>query len=232
MTENKHAIKGWVALGAIILILVIDQIIKVEVKTNMYLHESIRITDWFYISFVENNGMAYGMTFINKLALTLFRMAAIAVIGVYLYRQVKANARWVYVVCLALVMAGAAGNLIDCIFYGKIFSLSTPDSIAHFVPWGQGYEDAFYGKVVDMLYFPIFETDLPQWLPFWGGEHYIFFSPVFNFADSCITCGVISLLLFCRTELSGISLSGDGKEAGQPAQEDKGEDAASTEKKA
>ena len=143
MTENKHAIKGWVALGAIILILVIDQIIKVEVKTNMYLHESIRITDWFYISFVENNGMAYGMTFINKLALTLFRMAAITVIGVYLYRQVKANARWVYVVCLALVMAGAAGNLIDCIFYGKIFSLSTPDSIAHFVPWGQGYEDAF-----------------------------------------------------------------------------------------
>lgn len=232
MTENKHAIKGWVALGAIILILVIDQIIKVEVKTNMYLHESIRITDWFYISFVENNGMAYGMTFINKLALTLFRMAAIAVIGVYLYRQVKANARWVYVVCLALVMAGAAGNLIDCIFYGKIFSLSTPDSIAHFVPWGQGYEDAFYGKVVDMLYFPIFETDLPQWLPFWGGEHYIFFSPVFNFADSCITCGVISLLLFCRTELSGISLSGDGKETGQPAQEDKEEDEASAEKKA
>ena len=232
MTENKHAIKGWVALGAIILILVVDQIIKVEVKTNMYLHESIRITDWFYISFVENNGMAYGMTFINKLALTLFRMAAIAVIGVYLYRQVKANARWVYVVCLALVMAGAAGNLIDCIFYGKIFSLSTPDSIAHFVPWGQGYEDAFYGKVVDMLYFPIFETDLPQWLPFWGGEHYIFFSPVFNFADSCITCGVISLLLFCRTELSGISLSGDGKETGQPAQEDKEEDEASAEKKA
>ena len=196
MTENKHAIKGWVALGAIILILVVDQIIKVEVKTNMYLHESIRITDWFYISFVENNGMAYGMTFINKLALTLFRMAAIAVIGVYLYRQVKANARWVYVVCLALVMAGAAGNLIDCIFYGQIFSLSTPESIAHFVPWGQGYEEVFYGKVVDMLYFPIFETDLPQWLPFWGGEHYIFFSPVFNFADSCVTVGAFYLVLF------------------------------------
>ena len=232
MTENKHAIKGWVALGAIILILVIDQIIKVEVKTNMYLHESIRITDWFYISFVENNGMAYGMTFINKLALTLFRMAAIAVIGVYLYRQVKANARWVYVVCLALVMAGAAGNLIDCIFYGQIFSLSTPESIAHFVPWGQGYEEVFYGKVVDMLYFPIFETDLPQWLPFWGGEHYIFFSPVFNFADSCITCGVISLLLFCRTELSGISFSASGKEDEEPAQKGKDKDTANAEKKA
>ena len=229
MTENKHAIKGWVALGAIILILVVDQIIKVEVKTNMYLHESIRITDWFYISFVENNGMAYGMTFINKLVLTLFRMAAIAVIGVYLYRQVKANARWVYVVCLALVMAGAAGNLIDCIFYGQIFSLSTPESIAHFVPWGQGYEEVFYGKVVDMLYFPIFETDLPQWLPFWGGEHYIFFSPVFNFADSCITCGVISLLLFCRTELSGISFSSSGKE---DAQKGKDKDTANAEKKA
>ena len=232
MTENKHAIKGWVALGAIILILVVDQIIKVEVKTNMYLHESIRITDWFYISVVENNGMAYGMTFINKLALTLFRMAAIAVIGVYLYRQVKANARWVYVVCLALVMAGAAGNLIDCIFYGQIFSLSTPESIAHFVPWGQGYEEVFYGKVVDMLYFPIFETDLPQWLPFWGGEHYIFFSPVFNFADSCITCGVISLLLFCRTELSGISFSASGKEDEEPAQKGKDEDTTNAEKKA
>ena len=213
MTQSNASCKGWVALAAIILILVVDQIIKVEVKTTMYLHESIRITDWFYITFVENNGMAYGMTFINKLVLTLFRMVAIAVIGVYLYRQVKANARWVYVVCLAFVMAGAAGNLIDCIAYGQIFTQSTTESIAQFVPWGEGYEDIFRGKVVDMFYFPLFETDLPQWLPFWGGEHYIFFSPVFNFADSCITVGVISLLLFCRSELSGISLSADNDDA-------------------
>ena len=104
-------------------------------------------------------------------------------------------------------MAGAAGNLIDCIAYGQIFTASTSDTVAHFVPWGQGYEEVFRGRVVDMLYFPLFETDLPQWLPIWGGEHYIFFSPVFNIADSCITTGVITLLLFCRKELATISLS-------------------------
>ena len=106
MARHFPSAKGWVALIAVVLILVVDQIIKVEVKTSMYLHESIRVTDWFYITFVENNGMAYGMTFINKLVLTFFRMAAIAVIAVYLYRQVRKNARWVYVVCLALVLAG------------------------------------------------------------------------------------------------------------------------------
>lgn len=209
MARHFPSAKGWVALIAVVLILVVDQIIKVEVKTSMYLHESIRVTDWFYITFVENNGMAYGMTFINKLVLTFFRMAAIAVIAVYLYRQVRKNARWVYVVCLALVLAGAAGNLIDCIAYGQVFTASTSDTIAHFVPWGQGYEEIFRGRVVDMLYFPLFETDLPQWLPIWGGEHYIFFSPVFNFADSCITTGVIALLLFCRKELATISFSKD-----------------------
>ena len=209
MARHFPSAKGWVALIAVVLILIVDQIIKIEVKTSMYLHESRRVTDWFYITFVENNGMAYGMTFINKLVLTFFRMAAIAVIAVYLYRQVRKNARWVYVVCLALVLAGAAGNLIDCIAYGQVFTASTSDTIAHFVPWGQGYEEIFRGRVVDMLYFPLFETDLPQWLPIWGGEHYIFFSPVFNFADSCITTGVIALLLFCRKELATISFSKD-----------------------
>ena len=219
MARHFLSAKGWVALIAVLLILVVDQIIKIEVKTSMFLHESIRVTDWFYISFVENNGMAYGMTFINKLVLTFFRMAAIAVIAVYLYRQVSKNARWIYVVCLALVLAGATGNLIDCIAYGQVFTASTSDTIAHFVPWGQGYEEIFRGRVVDMLYFPIFETDLPQWLPIWGGEHYIFFSPVFNFADSCITTGVIALLLFCRKELATISFSKDAADK-QPEGDD------------
>lgn len=219
MARHFPSAKGWVALIAVLLILVVDQIIKIEVKTSMFLHESIRVTDWFYISFVENNGMAYGMTFINKLVLTFFRMAAIAVIAVYLYRQVSKNARWIYVVCLALVLAGATGNLIDCIAYGQVFTASTSDTIAHFVPWGQGYEEIFRGRVVDMLYFPIFETDLPQWLPIWGGEHYIFFSPVFNFADSCITTGVIALLLFCRKELATISFSKDAADK-QPEGDD------------
>ena len=223
MAASLRSAKGWVALLAVVTILVVDQIIKIEVKTNMFLHESIRVTDWFYITFIENNGMAYGMTFVNKLVLTFFRMAAIGVIAVYLYRQVRKNARWVYVVCLSLVLAGATGNLIDCIAYGQVFTASTTDSIAHFVPWGQGYEEVFRGRVVDMLYFPLIETDLPEWLPIWGGEHYIFFSPVFNFADSCITTGVIALLLFCRKELGTISLSAkDAEQSEESVPDDDG----------
>ena len=207
MNKQKNTVKGLVACVAILLILVIDQIIKIEVKTNMSLHESIRVTGWFYINFVENNGMAYGMTFIPKIALSLFRIAAVVVIGVYIYRQVKAGARMGYVLCLAMVLAGAAGNIIDCLFYGQIFSASTLYSVASFVEWGSGYAPILQGRVVDMFYFPIIDTYLPDWLPIWGGERYIFFSPVFNFADACISVGVVMLLLFFRKELSTIGSS-------------------------
>ena len=107
--------KGCVACLLVLLLLVIDQIIKIEVKTNLFLHESVKVTDWFYIYFIENEGMAYGMTFINKLVLTLFRIVAVTVIGVYLYRQVRKGARWGYVICLSMLMAGAGGNIIDCL---------------------------------------------------------------------------------------------------------------------
>ena len=203
--DNKGK-KGLLVALFIVLLLVIDQVIKIEVKTGMRLHESIRITDWFYISFIENNGMAYGMTIINKLVLSIFRIVAISVLGYYLCRQIKLGARNFYIACLALVWAGAAGNLIDCMFYGLIFNASSPYYLSYFVPFGQGYAPFLMGKVVDMFYFPLIVTTWPDWVPFWGGDAFVFFSPVFNFADSCISVGVVLLLLFCRQEVSQISL--------------------------
>lgn len=199
---------GWIAVIIVAAILIVDQIIKIEVKTNMSLGESLRITDWFYIEFIENNGMAYGMTFINKLVLSLFRMFAICGIGWYIWRVVKSGLfSKGYIVCLSMVLAGAAGNLIDCLFYGLIFNASTPFNVAHFVPFGEGYSTFLHGKVVDMFYFPIIHTQWPDWVPVWGGDDYVFFSPVFNFADSCISVGVVLLLLFFRKDLERMSLA-------------------------
>ena len=198
--------KGAAAVAVVLLILIIDQIIKIEVKTGMRLHESIRITGWFYISFIENNGMAYGMTFINKLFLSLFRIAAIGFIIYYLWLQVRQQARLGYILCLSMILAGASGNIIDCVFYGQIFSCSTPYATATLVSFGDGYAPLLMGRVVDMFYFPIIRTEWPEWMPLCGGEPFVFFSPVFNFADSCITVGFVLLLVFFRKELSELSL--------------------------
>lgn len=199
---------GWIAVIIIAAILIVDQIIKIEVKTNMSLGEALRITDWFYIEFIENNGMAYGMMFINKLVLSLFRMFAICGIGWYIWRVVKSGLfSKGYIVCLSMVLAGAAGNLIDCLFYGLIFNASTPFNVAHFVPFGEGYSTFLHGRVVDMFYFPIIHTQWPDWVPVWGGDDFVFFSPVFNFADSCISVGVVLLLLFFRKDLERMSLA-------------------------
>ncbi len=205
-TGHRGFSKGWLAVIITIAILLIDQVIKIEVKTNMCLHQSIRVTDWFYINFIENSGMAYGMTFINKLVLSLFRIVAVSVIGYYLWRQVRQKARYGYIICLAMILAGAAGNIFDSMFYGLIFNASSPYYVSYFVPFGQGYAPFLMGKVVDMFYFPIIDTYWPQWMPIVGGEHFIFFSPVFNFADACISVGVVLLLLFYRKELGNLSL--------------------------
>ncbi len=197
--------KGLLIGAFILLLLIVDQIIKIEVKTDMRLHESLRITNWFYISFIENNGMAYGMTIGSKLALSLFRIVAISLLGYYIWLQIKKGARKIWIILLALIQAGAIGNLIDCMFYGLIFSASTPYTTAFFVPFGTGYASFLMGKVVDMFYFPIIVTTYPDWFPFYAGREFIFFSPVFNFADSCISVGMICLLLFCRKELSQIT---------------------------
>ena len=198
--------KGRLAVILVILILFIDQAIKIWVKTSMCLHESIHVTDWFYISFIENMGMAFGMQLGSKILLSLFRVVAIAALGYFIWHQVKKNARTGYIVCLSMVLAGAAGNLIDCMFYGLCFANSSEFYVSYFVPFGTGYAPFLMGKVVDMFYFPLVEWDWAQWIPFVGGEHFIFFSPVFNFADASISVSVVLLLLFFRKEISEISL--------------------------
>lgn len=203
---NNRGNKGLMAVCIVIAILVIDQVIKILVKTNMCLHESIEITPWFFLSFVENSGMAYGMTFINKIVLSLFRIVAISVIGYYIWLQVKENARRGYLISLAMIMAGATGNIFDSMFYGLFFTKSTYYEPSYLVSLGEGYAPFLQGKVVDMFYFPLIETTLPDWLPIWGGQPYVFFSPVFNFADASICVGVALLLLFYRKELSTLTL--------------------------
>jgi signal peptidase II len=198
--------KGRLAVILVILILLIDQAIKIWVKTSMCLHESIHITDWFYITFIENMGMAFGMQLGSKILLSLFRVVAISVLGYYIWLQVSKNARTGYIVCLAMVLAGAAGNLIDCMFYGLCFANSSEFYVSYLVPFGTGYAPFLMGKVVDMFYFPLVEWDWAQWIPFVGGEHFIFFSPVFNFADASISVSVVLILLFFRKEISEISL--------------------------
>ena len=204
--QKRFLSDGWLAAIVVVGAIVIDQLIKIWVKTNMMLHESIRVFDWFYISFIENNGMAYGMQIGSKLALSLFRVAAIGLLAYYLWLQVHNKARTGYIVCLAMVLAGAVGNLIDCMFYGMMFNASSPHYLSYFVPFGSGYAPFLMGRVVDMFYFPLIVTTWPDWVPYWGGDEFVFFSPVFNFADANISVGVVLLLLFYHKEISQISL--------------------------
>ena len=187
--------RSLVILSLILLAIVIDQVIKVVVKTNMQLGESIPVfSNWFQILFVENNGMAFGMEFFDKIFLTSFRLVAVVVLGYVLYKLLK-NKKYPFgfVLCVAMIIAGAVGNLIDCLFYGEIFT-SSYEKIAEFVSWGEGYGTFMQGRVVDMFYFPLFTW--PEQLPIIGGN--IFFAPVFNFADACISCSVVALLIFYR----------------------------------
>ncbi|WP_339701211.1 lipoprotein signal peptidase [uncultured Marixanthomonas sp.] len=182
----------------IILVLLIDQISKVYIKTNFILGEEIPVFDWFSILFVENEGMAWGAKIpgeYGKLFLTLFRLVAIVGIGYWLWDSVRKRASRVLVVSIALIFAGAFGNIVDSVFYGIIFD-DSHNQLASFMPADGGYGTLFHGKVVDMLYFPLWKGYLPEWLPFWGGNYFTFFEPVFNVADTSISVGVILLLLF------------------------------------
>lgn len=188
--------------GIIFLLLLIDQAIKLYVKLHFRLGESVEIFPWWQICFVENNGMAFGIEWFDKLFLTLFRMLAVGLLGWYLHDLIRKGYKIAYILVISLITAGALGNIIDCLFYGMIFSPSTPYEVATLVPFGQGYGSFFYGRVVDMLYFPLIQNA--------AGE-VLFFRPVFNFADSCITVAVVLILLFFRQPLND-SLSKPKKE--------------------
>lgn len=193
--------KGKGAVCIVILLLLLDQILKIWIKTHLELHESIKITSWFYLYFTENPGMAFGIEVIGKLFLSIFRIVAVGFIGYYLYSLVKKNYPFGFIACVSLILAGAIGNIIDSVFYGVIFDHSF-GQVATLFPGGGGYAGWLHGKVVDMFYFPLIETTWPDWLPIWGGQEFIFFRPIFNLADSAICVGVFLLLLFYRNTFS------------------------------
>jgi signal peptidase II len=204
--KNKHIL----SIILFMAILVIDQIIKVCVKTGMHLGERIEITSWFSLVFVENNGMAFGWELWGgKLFLTLFRVVAVCLIGWFIHSEIKRRRPTGYIVCLTLIAAGAAGNIIDCLFYGLIFNTPPYPQVAEFQPWGYGYGEFLYGKVVDMFYFPLIEWDMPTWMPIYSGQHCVFFSPIFNFADAAISCGIVALLLFYHKLVSQYQIRRD-----------------------
>lgn len=186
----------------ILLLVCIDQAIKVYIKTNFYYGEEHKVFDWFRIHFIENPGLAWGWKLgkgdLGKLALTLFRLAAVIWGTFYLKKIIQRKYRPGFILCAAFIYAGALGNLIDSLFYGLIFEKSDPvtQNIARAFPPGGGYAGFMFGHVVDMWYFPIIRTKLPEWLPIWGGDDFEFFSPVFNTADVWVSVGVISLLIF------------------------------------
>lgn len=182
----------------IILILLIDQISKIYIKTHFVLGEEVKVFDWFRILFVENEGMAWGAKIpgqYGKLILTLFRLVAICGIGYWLWDSVRKKGSAILVSAVALIFAGAFGNIIDSVFYGILFN-DSHGQLATFLPEAGGYGTLFHGKVVDMLYFPLWRGYLPDWIPGWGGQYFTFFEPVFNIADSAITVGVALLIIF------------------------------------
>ncbi len=204
--------QSWAVALFVVCMLFLDQGVKYLVKTHMALGEQIVLTHWFSIYFVENPGMAYGIELGSKLFLSIFRIVAMGLLAyfiVYLLRQRRFPTG--FLLTLSLVFAGGIGNIIDCAFYGLLFSESSyMGPVAEFLPSAGGYAPFLHGKVVDMLYFPLIDTYLPQWIPFVGGRHFTFFDPVFNIADSCITVGVLMLLLFYVRSL-GMAMDTIGK---------------------
>ena len=193
--------KGKHVAFLIILVLLADQALKFYIKTNYYLGEEHNVVgDWFRLHFVENEGMAWGWQFggdFGKIILTLFRLIAVVLGTFYLRTIIRKKYHRGFIICASLIYAGALGNLLDSMFYGLIFSNSEPFLVAQMLPAGGGYTSFLHGKVVDMLYFPIIsDAKYPSWFPFWGGQDFEFFRPVFNLADASISTGVIALLVW------------------------------------
>lgn len=196
------------SLLLIFLILLVDQTSKIYIKLNFMLGDSIHVFNWFQIYFIENNGMAFGMEIVDKLFLTIFRILAVGGLAYFIYFLIKKEARHGFVLAVSLLLAGAAGNIFDSVFYGVLFSESTPWQLAAFMPEGGGYAPLFYGKVVDMLYFPLIKNT--------AGDT-IFFRPVFNIADSAITVAAGIILIFYRKDLNEHL---DSKKSQKPTEQD------------
>lgn len=204
--SEKAACNRWLlAAGIMLAVIILDQVLKIYVKTHFYLGESYEIFPWFQIAFIQNNGMAFGWELGSKLLLTLLRIVTVAFLLYYVCKICsRPEARTGYIVCLALIIAGAAGNIIDCMFYGLIFNNPMPPEVAQLFPPEGGYGEFLRGKVVDMLYFPLVSWTWPAWVPVVGGEYFLFFSPVFNLADSAISVGLIVLLIFYSSQISQV----------------------------
>ena len=215
---------GKLAALIIALVIVIDQALKIWVKTHFYYGEEVEITSWFKLLFIENNGMAFGMELGSKLLLTLFRIIASGAFIYYLWRLRNSDdVPKGYIACIALITAGALGNVIDCIAYGLIFNNPMPPQVAQLFPPDGGYATLFNGRVVDMLYFPLCEWTWPQWMPMIGGNHFVFFQPIFNIADASLSVSVIVLILFYARYLATISPKDKDTEADEesvPAQDE------------
>ena len=190
----KLSLTAWIIIAAVI---ILDQAMKIWIKTSFYLGEDLEILPWFHLRFIQNNGMAFGIELGSKLFLTFFRIVLVCLLVWYILRLIrKASVPCGYMACLALITAGAFGNIIDCVCYGEIFTNPYPPTVARLVPWGEGYGGVFHGLVVDMLYFPLFTFTWPSWMPWFGGHEFSFFDPVFNIADAAITVGMIAIVLF------------------------------------
>lgn len=200
---NHIGHRGLIATAIILTVIILDQILKIWVKTHFYLNEDLEITSWFHLHFIENNGMAFGMEFGPKIFLTIFRLVlAAGLIWVLVRIKGMAAVKTGFLVCLALIIAGAIGNIIDCVFYGVIFNNPMPPEVAQMFPPGGGYATLLHGRVVDMLYFPLFSFTWPGWMPGVGGQEFLFFQPVFNLADAAISCGMIAVLIFYPRQLT------------------------------
>jgi signal peptidase II len=196
--SNNMSVKK-ISLIIIFIILILDQLLKIWIKTNLVIGEEIHVIgNWFILHFTENNGMAFGLDIpgeFGKISLSLFRLAAIIGIAFFIRHLIRTKAHKGLIISVSLILAGAIGNIIDSAFYGMIFTDSWGRT-AELFPEGGGYASFLHGKVVDMLYFPIIKGTWPHWFPFWGSHSFIFFRPVFNIADSSITTGVFIILIF------------------------------------
>jgi signal peptidase II len=194
--------KGFWAIIVILIILLADQVLKIWIKTHLTLYQDITVTDWFIIRFVENPGMAMGIDIIHKLVLSVFRIFASGAIAYYVFSLIKRKFQLSYILFVSMIFAGAVGNILDSIFYGVIFTESTPFRVSELFASAGGYGTWLQGKVVDMFYFPIFSFTWPDWVPVLGGSVFEFFRYIFNLADASISVGIIVILLFYRKTFS------------------------------